>query len=120
MKAYQKQHQQKNKKKILQHLLLDMHLPILWTDEVFTVQATHNVQNDRVFGRSKEDLGVEVLSTFRCQGPASAMVWGGMMSDPLIFLKEGVKVNQDVYLTLLSEDVLLWVEKTYQGAPLVF
>ncbi len=31
-----------------------------------------------------------------------------------------MKVNQDVYLTRLSGDVLLWVEKIYQGARLVF
>ncbi len=92
MKAYKKQCQQllsqarKAKhfvrgKKILQHLLRDMHLPILWTDEkVFNIQAIHHVQNDRVYGRFKENLGVEVLSTC-CQGPASVMVWGGVMSD---------------------------------------
>ncbi|QQP39789.1 Putative transposable element [Caligus rogercresseyi] len=52
------------------------------------------------------------------------MVWAGMASDgnraPLIFVEEGVKVDQAVYFYLLSEEVVPWVQREYQPTPLVF
>ena len=39
--------------------------PILWTDEkLFTMEAVHNIHNDRVLGTSKDSLGINVLSHF--------------------------------------------------------
>lgn len=99
--------------------------PVLWTDEkLFTVQAIHNHQNDRVLARDKEDIPVEERTAFRRQKPDSVMVWGGVTTDgkktPLHFIEEGVKVDQAVYLDMLSEQVLPWVEKMYGHAPLTF
>jgi inhibitor of nuclear factor kappa-B kinase subunit alpha len=112
-------------RQILKKLKQDTSSPVLWTDEkLFTVQAIYNPQNDRVYSKSKEDVGIEVLSALRCQKPAGVMVWAGITTDgrktPLVFLEEGVKVDTGVYLNLLMEYVLPWVEKEYQGAPLVF
>ncbi len=100
-------------------------LPILWTDEkLFTVEAVHNVRNDQVLGTSKEALGINVLSHFRHQKPASVMVWARVTSDgkktPLIFIEEGVKIITAMYLHLLSEEVVPWVELEYGGAPVIF
>ena len=112
-------------REILKILKDGMTPPILWTDEkLFTVEAVHNVQNDRVLGSSKEALGIEVLSHFRQQKPTSEMVWAGVTSDgkktPLIFIEEGVKIDTAVYLHLLGEEVKPWVEREYGDSPIIF
>ncbi len=95
-------------------------LPILWTDKkLFTVEAVHNVQNDRVLGTSKETLGTNVLSHFLHHGLGRRHLRG--KKTPLIFIEEGVKINTAVYLHLLSEEVAPWVELEFvfqqDGAP---
>ena len=99
---------------LLEKLLDDTQPPVLWTDEkLFTVQAIHNTQNDRIWTKNKESVPVELRTSFRRQKPASVMVWAGVTSSglktPLIFIEEGVKVNQHVYLTMLKDKVVPWI-----------
>lgn len=112
-------------RRILQILCQDRVPPVLWTDEkLFTVQAIHNAQNDRVLAKKKEDIPVELQTAFRRQKPPSVMVWAGVTTDgkktPLIFIEEGVKVDQGVYLHLLSEEVVPWVEEQYPNGRMIF
>ena len=48
------------------------------------------------------------------------MVWAGVtlrgQKTPLIFIEEGVEINQHVYLAMLIEEVLLWVKKTMENS----
>jgi hypothetical protein len=78
-------------------------------EKLFTVQAIHNHQNDRVCARQKENIPVELSTAFRRQKPPSVMVWAGVTTDgrktPLVFIEEGVKIDQAVYLHLMSETV---------------
>ena len=72
--------------------------PILRTDEkLFTMEAVHNIHNDRMLGTSKHSLGIDVLSHFRRQKPVPVMVSAGVTSDgkktPLIFIEERVKID---------------------------
>ena len=101
-------------KLLLQKILDGTQPPVLWTDEkLFTVQAIHNTQNDRIWAKNKESIPVELRTSFRRQKPASVMVWAGVTSSglktPLIFIEEGVKVNQHVYLRMLKDKVVLWM-----------
>ncbi|QQP53547.1 Transposable element Tc3 transposase [Caligus rogercresseyi] len=48
---------------------------------MFTVQATHNSQNDRILTWKKEDIPVELRIAFRRQKPPSVMVWAGVTLD---------------------------------------
>ena len=104
--------------RLLLHLLQDcMQPPVLWTDEkLFTVQAIHNAQNDRVWARNVKNIPKEHRISFQHQKPASVMVWAGITScgleTPLIFIEEGVKINQHVYLGLLRDQVVPWVQST--------
>ncbi len=112
-------------KEILQHLRQDRSPPVLWTDEkIFTVQAIHNSQNDRVLAKDKSDIPVELRTSFRRQKPPSVMVWAGVTTDgkktPLVFVEENTKVDQCVYLHILGEEVLPWVAENYGDGPLVF
>jgi len=102
--------------KVLLKKLLDGTQPqVLWTDEkLFTVQAIHNAQNDRIWIENKDSVPAEQQTSFRRQKPASVMVWAGVTStglkSPLIFIDEGVKINQHVYLKMLKDKVVPWVE----------
>lgn len=92
--------------------------PVLWTDEkLFTVQAVHNHQNDRIYAVNKRDIPLNDRLMFRRQKPASVMVWAGATSSgkksPLFFIEEGVKVNQHVYLKLLEDQLVPWVNSTF-------
>lgn len=94
--------------------------PVLWTDEkLFTVQAVHNTQNDRIWARNVKDIPEERRISFHRQKPASVMVWAGVTScglkTPLFFIEEGVKINQHVYLDLLRDKVLPWVESNLRA-----
>ena len=112
--------------KVLVKKLVDGTQPqVLWTDEkLFTVQAVHNHQNDRIWLPDINMVPVERRSSFRRQKPASVMVWAGATSKglktPLIFIEEGVKINQTVYRRMLEEKVLPWVEEVVgeQGVTL--
>ncbi|QQP54889.1 Uncharacterized protein FKW44_007874, partial [Caligus rogercresseyi] len=58
----------------IQQLSKERSPSVLWTDEkIFTVQATHNSQNDRILTWKKEDIPVELRTAFRRQKPPSVM-----------------------------------------------
>ncbi|QQP54569.1 Putative LOC100197594 [Caligus rogercresseyi] len=52
------------------------------------------------------------------------MVWAEVTSDgkkaPIIFVEEGVKIDQAVYLHFLSEEVVPWVQREYPTALFLF
>ncbi len=39
---------------------------------------------------------------------------------PLIFAPEGVKINKSMYLDMLNDDVLPWLQENYQGTDFTF
>lgn len=95
---------------------------VIYTDEkLFTVQAKLNRQNDRILSRDISQVHIGEKSFFQTQKPASVMVWAGVSScgkkSPLIFIPEGVKVNQHVYLDMLKSQVLPWIEgEVWEGS----
>ena len=97
---------------------------VLVNEKLFTVQAVHNHQNDRIWLPDINMVPVEHRSSFRRQKPTSVMVWAGTTSKglktPLIFIEEGVKINQTVYRRMLEEKVLPWVQEVVgeQGVTL--
>ena len=106
-------------KLLLEKLADDTQPPVLWTDEkLFTVQAVHNHQNDRIYAVNKGDIPLNDRLMFQRPKPASVMVWAGVTSTgkktPLFFNEEGVKVNQHVYLELLREKLVPWVNATFE------
>ena len=101
-------------KLVLNRLLDDTQPTILWTDEkLFTIQVMHNPQNDRIWMKNKGSVPIKLRTSFRRQKPASVMVWAGVTSNglkpPFIFVEDGVKVNQHVYLDMLKNRVLPWI-----------
>lgn len=112
--------------KELKRLLASEALPnIVFSDEkIFTVQQYVNKQNDRVWlpGRSADNLEQRVAT--RKQAPAHVMVWAAVTAEsrsPLVFIDQGVKVNQDVYLKKVLKDALIpWAHKTFGSRAWTF
>lgn len=105
-------------KKMLKEIERAGQKSIIWSDEkVFTVQAVNNPQNDRVYAANPGDLPEGSRAHLRRQKPAGVMVWAAVGSDgstsPLVFIDEGVKINSNVYIQMLADDVLPWVTETY-------
>ena len=96
----------------------------LWTHEkLFTIQAVRNPQNDGIYAVNKSDIPLNDRLIFRRQRPASVMVWAGVTSTgektPLIFIEEGVKVNQHVYLDLLKNKLVPWINATFGESGII-
>ena len=69
--------------------------------KIFTLEAKLHPQNDRVLAKHSEDVPVDMLTVYRRQKPASVMVWAAVSKtwkSPLIFVKQGAKVNTNVYI----------------------
>lgn len=88
---------------------------ILFTDEkLFTIEQFHNHQNDRIW--SVESPGSSGVVEHR-QNPKAVMVWAGICATgktPLVFVDQGVKVNQEVYRRDILEAVLVpWAQQHF-------
>ena len=89
---------------------------LVFSDEKkFDVQQHVNVQNDRIWLRKSE---VKDRVVTRRQGAKSIMVWAAVTADgksPLLFVDEGVKLNQENYRTSILESALLpWARKHFK------
>ena len=89
---------------------------VIRTDEkIFTIERSHNRQNDRIWALSLENIPVNERTMFVRHHPAQIMVWGGVSDNgkktPLIVIPEGVKVNSQVYLGLLKDKVFPWIRQ---------
>ena len=66
---------------------------------------------------TKQDIFFNNRLMFQRQKPTSVMVWVGVAStgekDSLFFIEEGVIVNQHVYLELLRDKLVPWVNTTF-------
>ncbi|GFV12732.1 uncharacterized protein TNCV_1367021 [Trichonephila clavipes] len=89
----------------------------LFIDEkLFTVQQVHNSQNDSIW--CVDASSTSAIIEHR-QYPKSVMVWGGICASgktTLIFVDEGVKINQKVHWRDIIEAVVLWNKKHFGNA----
>ena len=96
-----------------------LHKQIVFSDEkLFTVEQSLNKQNDRILALSKDAVPQDTFRVFRTQKPMSVMVWAGVTSTgrtPLVFVPQGVKVNQSVYRDDILKKVLKpWARKHFK------
>ncbi|UYV84190.1 hypothetical protein LAZ67_X001479 [Cordylochernes scorpioides] len=84
---------------------------IVFTDEkLFTFEQVHNHQNDRSWHAEAPDMSVLVEHR---QNTQSVMAWAGICvscKTPLIFMDQGVKINQVSCRNILMVIVLLWAQ----------
>ena len=83
-----------------------------------SVEAKFNTQNDRILGKSPKDLPDHLRFVSRRQKPSSVMVWGAISKSwksPLIFVKEGVKVNTDSYVNDILTPALASIKEKFKN-----
>ena len=87
----------------------------------FDVQHHVNSQNDRVWSCDGE-VGPRRVTWV--QGTASMMVWGAVtesVRSPLVFVKQGIKLNQENYQNdILVGSLLPWAKKHFKKRPRTF
>ena len=92
---------------------------IVFSDEkLFSVEAKFNTQNDRILGKSPKDLPDHLQFVSRRQKPSSVMVWGAISKSwksPLIFVKEGIKVNTDSYVNDILTPALASMKEKFKN-----
>ncbi|QQP35845.1 Transposable element tcb2 transposase [Caligus rogercresseyi] len=92
------------------------HLRFFCDEKIFTLDKKRNRQNDRWICREAS----EVPMVFRTKNPAAVMVLGVISSEghvmPPHFFEPKQKVNQEVYLEVLSNVVKPWID-TQDSAP---
>ena len=80
---------------------------ILFSDEKnFTVEESHNSQNDRILATSSKMINGNEKFIDRVQRPQYLMVWAGVSANSrtnLIFVPQGVKINSQTYKELILE-----------------
>lgn len=90
---------------------------ILFTDEkIFSIQQTYNRQNNRTWAENSDLVRKNDVQT--SQKPKGVMVWAGITRNgktPLIFFKEGLKVNQHIYKKMLENKLLPWTKKHFKN-----
>ena len=77
---------------------------------MFTVDSVSNRRNDRFISPGIfSEAPPAVKYKYTTKHPASVMVFGLVASDgkkmPPVFIKEGQKINADVYIGILSDHV---------------
>ncbi|KAI6659863.1 hypothetical protein LOD99_14203 [Oopsacas minuta] len=117
--------QNKNKrlqkcKELVSRFTNHTHRDILFSDEkLITVEQVLNSKNDRILATAKNTLPKSTFQVSRAKMPASVMVWGGITFDgrtPLVFIPQGLKINQTVYRDLILKKVVEpWAKKHYQN-----
>ena len=87
----------------------------------FDVQHHVNPQNDRVWSCDRE---VGPRRVTQVQGTASVMVWGAItesVRSPLVFVEQGVKLNQESYQNdILVGSLLPWAKEHFKKHPRTF
>ena len=97
---------------------------IVFSDEkLFSVEAKFNTQNDRILGKSPKDLPDHLRFISHRQKPSSVMVWDAISKSwksPLIFVKEGVKVNTDSYVNDILTPALASMKEKFKNKSFTF
>ena len=94
-------------RKLLARLAVGAENNILFSDEKnFTVEESHNSQNDRILTPSSKSISDEEKFVDRVQKPKYLMVWAGVSANcrtNLIFVPQGVKIDSKLYKELILE-----------------
>ena len=96
---------------------------IFFDEKIFTIEAKFNFQNDRILAKSANSIPCLFKFVYRCQKPASVMVWTAISDSwrsPLIFLKEDTKVNANSYIEGILTPVLVEMKKHFRDEVFTF
>ena len=92
---------------------------ILFTDEkVFTVDAVSTSRNNRyISSKDASEVPNNIKHSFKTKHPAGVMTFGLVASDgkkmPLVFIKNGQKIDSREYIRILEKKVKPWIKSNY-------
>lgn len=75
----------------------------------FTLEASLNKQNDRVYKASLREIPADKREVQRYRSAAAVMVWGAISTKgqlPLLFIDRGIKINKEYFLQHVIKDHL--------------
>ena len=87
------------------------------------MEAKFSPQNDKVLAKHSEDVPEDVLTIYRHHTPASVMVWVAVSKtwkSPLIVVKQGIKVNTNVYIDEILAPALRDMKKYFKNEDFIF
>lgn len=98
---------------------------IIFSDEkFFSIEQAHNIQNDRVLSPDSSMANKAGRIVSRSQKPAGVMVWAGVSffgKTELIFVKNGIKINSNNYISEILEDVVMpWAKQNVPNDDWIF
>ena len=111
--ANSKQKRHNGGKKMLVEMQRAVDHVFIWFDDekIFTVEAVTHTRNNKLYARDAEDLPKDSSTHFCRMKPAGVMVWAAVASDgsssPSVFIDEGVNVNTQSNIKMLTEKELL-------------
>ncbi|XP_029636851.1 uncharacterized protein LOC115212152 [Octopus sinensis] len=101
-------------KTILAEMKRSTNTVLTWSDEIFTVEAVTNWENDRLYARNARDFSECSRSYLHRQKATLLMMWASVASDgfksPLMLAS---KANSEVYVEILDEKLLLRVTESF-------
>ena len=92
-------------------------------EKIFTIKAKFISQNDRILAKSANSIPCLLKSVYRRQKPASVTVWAAISESwrsPLIFVKEGAKVNANSYIEGILTLALVEMKKHFRDEVFTF
>lgn len=102
-------------RKLLRRFGAGRHRNIIFSDEkMFSTEQSFNPRNDGIWA-AKSPGQLRIVE--RKQKPKSVMVWAAITSigkSPLVFIDQGVKMNQEIYQKKILESTLLpWATELF-------
>ncbi len=90
---------------------------IIWSDEkFFNIEAAHNVQNNHVWCKDINNMSDHHKIVLRKRKPKGIMIWAAVAStgekSPIFTIPVGLKISGALYLDLLQNKVLPWIQDT--------
>lgn len=86
----------------------------------FTVDQAYNRRNDRFISSE----AASVIPVNRTKHPVHVMMLGVIASNgkkmPPVFIPQGLKVNQHVYMDILKTRVKPWIDEEFPGVPVTW
>lgn len=98
---------------------------IVFSDEkLFNIDPVSNTRTDRFISPKKiEEVPENIKFKFTTKHPAGVMVFGAVASNglkmPPVFIKEGLKVNTEVYIGILKDHLMPWIKVNFGEDQLV-
>lgn len=105
-------------KRLLSNLKKGQPIIVFSDEKLFNIDPVSNTRTDRFISPKKvEEVPEHIKFKFTTKHPAGVMVFGAVASNglamPPVFIKEGLKVNTEVYIGILKDHLMPWIKANF-------